>query len=51
MFDQFSTTCEMLVARYKQTAVLRSTVGTDKREDWIIDQVDRDIDIIQHWSN
>jgi hypothetical protein len=25
---------------------LRSTVGTDKREDWIIDQVDRDIDIM-----
>jgi SNF2 family DNA or RNA helicase len=29
-----------------KTAVLRSTVGTDKREDWIIDQVDRDIDIM-----
>jgi UDP-glucose 6-dehydrogenase len=29
-----------------KTAVLRSTVSTDKREDWIIDQVDRDIDIM-----
>ncbi len=29
-----------------KTAVLRSTVGTDKREDWIIDQVDRDIDVM-----
>lgn len=29
-----------------KTAVLRSTVGTDKREDWIIDQVDRGIDVM-----
>jgi SNF2 family DNA or RNA helicase len=29
-----------------KTAVLRSTVSTDKREDWIIDQVDRDIDVM-----
>lgn len=31
---------------YLKTAVLRSTVGTDKREDWIIDQVDRNIDVM-----
>lgn len=33
---------------YKQlkTAVLRSSVGTNKREDWIIDQVGRDIDVM-----
>jgi SNF2 family DNA or RNA helicase len=29
-----------------KTAVLRSSVGTDKREDWIIDQVDRGIDVM-----
>ncbi len=29
-----------------KTAVLRSTVGTDKREDWIIDQVDKNIDVM-----
>lgn len=29
-----------------KTAVLRSTVSTDKREDWIIDQVDRNIDVM-----
>jgi hypothetical protein len=29
-----------------KTAILRSTVGTDKREDWIIDQVDHDIDVM-----
>lgn len=29
-----------------KTAVLRSTVSTDKREDWIMDQVDRDIDVM-----
>jgi SNF2 family DNA or RNA helicase len=29
-----------------KTAVLRSSVGTDKREDWIIDQVDRNIDVM-----
>ncbi len=29
-----------------KVAVLRSSVGTDKREDWIMDQVDRGIDIM-----
>ena len=29
-----------------KVAVLRSSIGTDKREDWIIDQVDRGIDIL-----
>lgn len=29
-----------------KTAVLRSSVGTNKREDWIIDQVGRDIDVM-----
>ncbi len=29
-----------------KVAVLRSSVGTDKREDWIMDQVDRGIDVL-----
>ncbi len=29
-----------------KVAVLRSSVGTDKREDWIMDQVDRGIDVM-----
>ena len=29
-----------------KTAVLRSTVDTSKREDWILDQVDRGIDVL-----
>lgn len=29
-----------------KTAVLRSSVGTDRREDWIMDQVDRGIDVL-----
>jgi len=29
-----------------KVAVLRSSIGTDKREDWIMDQVDRGIDVL-----
>lgn len=29
-----------------KVAVLRSSIGTDKREDWIMDQVDRSIDVL-----
>ena len=29
-----------------KTAVLRASVSTDKREDWILDQVDRGIDVL-----
>ncbi len=29
-----------------KTAILRSSVSTDKREDWIMEQVDKDIDVM-----
>jgi hypothetical protein len=36
----------LLVREGLKADVLRSTVGTDKREDWIMDKVDRGIDVM-----
>lgn len=37
---------ELLVSAGLRVAVLRSTVGTEKREDWVADQVDKGIDVL-----
>ena len=37
---------KVLESQQFKVAVLRSSVGTDQREDWIADQVDRGIDIL-----
>jgi len=36
----------LLQAEGLKVAVLRSSVGTDRREDWILEQVDRGVDVV-----